>query len=56
MKEEIKGNFEAALTLLIQHLVDEKNLLALSKWDGARGNDWFTSTKLKEQNKSKEKS
>lgn len=65
MTEEISGNFDIALNVLIQSLVDLKydhhsNKTAsemawkiLDNWDQNRGNDWFTSTKLKEQNKSK---
>lgn len=52
----IKGNFEEALTILIERLVRAKysNKLAhdlLLDWDQRRGNDWFTSTLMHEENK-----
>lgn len=68
MTEKINGNFDIALQVLIQSLVDLKHehhskktasemaWKILGDWDQNRGNDWFTSTKLKERNKSKEKS
>ncbi len=55
MSKEIKGNFEQALQVLISQLVAAKYtsdiaFKILRDWDKNRGNDWFTSTKLKEQN------
>lgn len=52
----IKGNFEEALTILIERLVRAKysNKLAhdlLLDWDLRRGNDWFTSTLKSEEKK-----
>lgn len=52
---KIEGNFEEALTILIERLVraKEHNKLAselLYAWDIRRGDDWFTSTRKAEQN------
>lgn len=55
MSKEINGNFEQALQVLISQLVDAKYTSDIAfkilwDWDKNRGDDWFTSTKLKEQN------
>lgn len=57
MSEEIKGNFDDAIHILIERLVRAKSSPGIGKfasellydWDQRRGNDWYTSTKKSEQ-------
>ena len=48
--EVITGNFENALSSLIMDIQENRrsNSELLYRWDRARGNDWFTSTRLAE--------